>query len=212
MTNSSATPIDEAGTLASRHTYFEDLFALISGTAFVALGLFLFNQQGLLTGGTAGIALLLTHVTDLSFGQIFFAINLPFYWLAWKQMGWRFCLNTFISVFTVSLMVDNAHLVIALERIDTLTAALLGGFLMGMGMLILFRHKSSLGGLGIMALFLQARYGIRAGKFQMGVDCMIVLCSFFIVSWQLLLLSIAGAIALNMVITLNHKPGRYQIT
>ena len=175
MKSSSATSVDEPVTLESRHTHIEDLFALVSGTAFVALGVFLFNHQGLLTGGTAGIALMLTHMTDLSFGQIFFAINLPFYWLAWKQMGWRFCLNTFISVFIVSTMVDNAHLVIALERIDTLTAAVLGGFLMGMGMLILFRHKSSLGGLGIMALFLQSRYGIRAGKFQMGVDCMILI-------------------------------------
>ncbi|MEH6471237.1 MAG: YitT family protein [Halopseudomonas sp.] len=194
------------------HSHFEDLFALISGTTFVALGVFLFTQQGLLTGGTAGLALLLTHATSLSFGQIFFSINLPFYWLAWKQMGWRFCLNTFVSVFTVSVMVDYAGMVIEVSRIDTLTAAIIGGFLMGMGMLILFRHRSSLGGLGILALFLQSKYGIRAGKFQMAVDCLILMCSFFIVSWEILLFSVVGAAALNMVITLNHKPGRYQIT
>lgn len=194
------------------HSHFEDLFALVSGTLFVTLGVYLFTQQGLLTGGTAGLALLLTHLTGLSFGKVFFIINLPFYWLAWKQMGWRFCLNTFISVFTVSLMVDNAHRVIEVSRIDPLVAAIIGGFLMGMGMLILFRHRSSLGGVGILALFLQARYGIRAGKFQMGVDCLILMCSFLVVSWELLLFSVIGAAALNMVITLNHKPGRYQIT
>tara|TARA_R110002094_G_scaffold3617_2_gene11766 strand:- start:1169 stop:1783 length:615 start_codon:yes stop_codon:yes gene_type:complete len=201
-----------AATPSATHSHFEDLFALISGTTLVALGVFLFTQQGLLTGGTAGLALLLTHVTTLSFGQTFFLINLPFYWLAWKQMGWRFCLNTFISVFTVSLMVDYAHHVIEVSRIDTLVAAVIGGFLMGTGMLILFRHRSSLGGVGILALFLQARYGIRAGKFQMGVDFLILMCSFFIVNWQLLVFSVLGAAALNMVITLNHKPGRYQIT
>ncbi|MEH6823609.1 MAG: YitT family protein [Motiliproteus sp.] len=194
------------------HSHFEDLFALVSGTLFVTLGVYLFTQQGLLTGGTAGLALLLTHLTGLSFGKVFFIINLPFYWLAWKQMGWRFCLNTFISVFTVSLMVDNAHRVIEVSRIDPLVAAIIGGFLMGMGMLILFRHRSSLGGVGILALFLQTRYGIRAGKFQMGVDCLILICSFLVVSWELLLFSVTGAAALNMVITLNHKPGRYQIT
>lgn len=194
------------------HSHFEDLFALISGTSFVALGVFLFNQLGLLTGGTAGIALLLTHLSSLSFGQIFFLINLPFYYLAFRQMGWRFCLNTFISVATVSLMVDYAGLFIEVTRLEPLVAAVIGGFLMGMGMLILFRHRSSLGGLGILALFLQSKHGIRAGKFQLAVDCMILLCSFFIVSWQLLAFSILGAIALNMVITLNHKPGRYQIT
>jgi len=92
-----------------------------------------------------------------------------------------------------------------------LVAAVVGGFLMGMGMLILFRHRSSLGGVGILALFLQKRYGIRAGTFQMGVDFSILMCSVFIVNWEQLLISILGAGALNMVITLNHKPGRYQI-
>ncbi len=212
------TPQPEAEATASTtvqtisHSHLEDLFALISGSSFVALGLFLYTQQGLLTGGTAGLALLLTHVTALSFGQIFFAINLPFYWLAWNPMGWRVCFNTFVSVITVSVLVDYAHIVIALERIDSLTAAIIGGFLMGMGMLILFRHRSSLGGVGILALYLQSRCGIRAGKFQMGVDCMILMCSLFIVSWSVLLLSVIGAASLNMVITLNHKPGRYQIS
>ena len=195
-----------------RHSHIEDLFALLSGTSLVAFGVFLFNQQGLLTGGTAGFALFLTHITTYSFGQIFFALNLPFYWLAYKQMGLRFCINTFISVFIVSVMVDYAYLVIALESINTLAAAIFGGFLMGLGMLILFRHKSSLGGVGILALFLQNRFGIRAGKVQMGVDLAILLCSFFIVSWPVLAFSIIGVIALNTVITLNHKPGRYQIT
>ncbi len=194
------------------HSHFEDLFALISGTTFVALGLLLFTQQGLLTGGTAGLALLLTHTTGLSFGTVFFIINLPFYWLAWKQMGWRFCVNTFVSVVTVSMMVDHADRVIEVSRVNPLVAAIVGGFLMGMGMLILFRHRSSLGGVGILALFLQARYAIRAGKFQLGVDCLILMCSFFIVSWEQLLFSVLGAAALNMVITLNHKPGRYHIT
>ncbi|MFT6915489.1 MAG: uncharacterized membrane-anchored protein YitT (DUF2179 family) [Motiliproteus sp.] len=204
--------MNSSAAMTPTHSYLEDLFALLTGTTFVALGVFLFAQQGLLTGGTAGLALLLTHTTGLSFGQIFFAINLPFYWLAWKQMGWRFCLNTFISVLTVSFFVDYADRVIEVSRINTLFAALLGGFLMGMGMLVLFRHRSSLGGVGILALFLQARYGIRAGKFQMAIDCLILMCSFFVVSWELLLFSVLGAGALNLVITMNHKPGRYHIT
>lgn len=212
---SSATTSANAQTepqVKSSHSHAEDLFAWLAGTSLVAFGVFLFNQQGLLTGGTAGFALFLTHLTSFTFGQIFFMLNLPFYWLAYKQMGLRFCLNTFISVFTVSVMVDYAHLVIEVSRVDTLAAAIFGGFIMGLGMLILFRHKSSLGGVGILALYLQNRYGIRAGKVQMGVDFAILLCSFFIVSWQILLLSVAGVIALNTVITMNHKQGRYQIT
>ena len=60
-------PDDEADPAAAaeppRHTLFDDVQALVTGTLFVALGLVLFRQAGLMTGGTAGIALLLNHAT-----------------------------------------------------------------------------------------------------------------------------------------------------
>jgi hypothetical protein len=43
----------------------------------------------------------------------------------------------------------------------------------------------------------------------MMVDCMIVLLSVFVVGYTLIIISIVGAIALNMIIAVNHKPGRY---
>ena len=52
---------------------------------------------------------------------------------------------------------------------------------------------------------------MRAGKLQMGLDCAIVVASFFVVSPWLLVLSVVAAIICNLVLTLNHKPGRYQI-
>jgi len=61
----------------------------------------------------------------------------------------------------------------------------------------------------ILALFLQDRYGIRAGKLQLGVDLVILLASLFLVSVPALLGSILGAAALNMVIAMNHRPDRY---
>ena len=39
---------------------------------------------------------------------------------------------------------------------------------------MLFRHRASLGGVGIVALWLQQEKGWRAGKVQMAVDCAIV--------------------------------------
>jgi uncharacterized membrane-anchored protein YitT (DUF2179 family) len=79
-----------------------------------------------------------------------------------------------------------------------------------MGMLVIFRHKMSLGGFNILALFLQERFGIRAGKVQMGLDCSIVVLSLFVVDIYLIGLSILGAIATNLILAMNHKPGRYQ--
>ncbi len=192
------------------HSFRENMLALLLGSALVSLGVIFFNKVGLLTGGTAGLAIFLTKISDFSFGQVFFLLNLPFYILSVTRMGWRFTVNTFIAVTIVSLAVDHLHHVIEIARIDSFYAALLGGGLIGIGMLVIFRHKMSLGGFNILALFLQERFGIRAGKVQMALDCTIVVMSLFIVDIQLILLSVLGAVATNLILAMNHKPGRYQ--
>lgn len=192
------------------HSFRENMLALVLGSALVSLGVIFFNKVGLLTGGTAGLAIFLTKISDFSFGQVFFLLNLPFYILSVTRMGWRFTVNTFIAVSIVSLAVDHLHHVIEIARIDSFYAALLGGGLIGIGMLVIFRHKMSLGGFNILALFLQERFGIRAGKVQMALDCTIVVMSLFIVDIQLILLSVLGAVATNLILAMNHKPGRYQ--
>lgn len=200
-----------AHSVRTAHPLYEDVIALLTAAGFVSLGIFLFHQVGLLTGGTAGLALLLQQVTGLSFGLLFFGMNLTFYALAWLRMGPRFTLNTFVSVAAVSFMTDHLNAVLQIGKIEPVYAALIGGTLIGMGLLIMFRHKSSLGGFNILALFIQDRFGIRAGKLQMGLDCTIVIASFFVVQPWILALSVVAAIICNLVLTLNHKPGRYQI-
>jgi uncharacterized membrane-anchored protein YitT (DUF2179 family) len=54
------------------HSLLEDVLAILTGTLFVSLGIALFNQAGLLTGGTAGLAFLIHYRTGLSFGTSFF--------------------------------------------------------------------------------------------------------------------------------------------
>ena len=82
---------------------------------------------------------------------------------------------------------------------------------MGLGMLILFRHRSSLGGFNVMCLAIQDKWGISVGKTQVVIDCSILIVSFFFVSPWLLMLSVAGAIIVNMVLGMNHKPTRYTV-
>ncbi|WP_428240103.1 YitT family protein [Gynuella sp.] len=195
----------------SLHSLFEDLFALFSAGLFISFGVFLFKSQGLLTGGTAGIALVGSKLLPFSFGQIFFIVNLPFYYLAWKEIGLRFTLNTFISVTVVSVFSEYIGMFVVLEHVNPYFAGVMAGILIGVGMLIMFRHKSSLGGVGILAFYLQHRFNIRAGFFQLAVDCAILLVSYFLVSFEVLAISVLSVIMLNLVIAVNHKPGRYRI-
>ncbi|GGX06489.1 YitT family protein [Undibacterium macrobrachii] len=195
--------------VAVPHNLFEDVLAILTGTLLVSLGVALFNQAGLFTGGTAGLAFLIHYASDYSFGSVFFVLNLPFYWLAWKRMGWRFTLKTFISVGLVSVMSGLHPKMVQLSQLTPFYVALIGGSLMGVGFIVLFRHQASLGGINILTLYLQEKHGLRAGKIQMGIDLCIVLASFLVVSPVAMLASILGAVVLNLAIMLNHRPGRY---
>lgn len=193
----------------SRHKLHEDIFAMLIGTMLVSLGIAFYAQVQLTTGSSAGLALLLQYVTGIPFGWLFFAINLPFYALAWWRMGLPFTLKTIASVAMVSYFTSQIPGWIGIERIDPLFAALVGGGLMGLGILSLFRHKASVGGINILALFLQENFGIRAGYFQLGVDAVILIIAFFVLPFDRVIYSILGALVLNLIIALNHRPGRY---
>ena len=192
------------------HKFYEDVLALFCAGVLVSFGVVLFGTHNLLTGGTAGVAIIGTHLFDMSFGLLFFLVNIPFYFIAWTRLSKRFTINTFISVSLVSVMTEQMQHVIKIESIHPIFAALAGGMLIGVGLLIMFRHKSSLGGLGILALYLQNKFNIRAGNFGLLVDSVILTSSIFIFSIDLVILSVAGAITLNTLIAVNHKPGRYQ--
>ena len=165
------------------HKPYEDVMAMLLGTLFVALGVTFYTHAVLLTGSTAGMALLLNYLTGWGFGIWFFAINLPFYYLAIKRMGWSFTLRTFVAIGLVSLFSELTQGWVEFAAVPSLYAALMGGALMGIGMLMLFRHRTSLGGINILALYLQEKHGLRAGYVQLGID--------------------------GLIIALNHKPGRY---
>ncbi|MFS7380494.1 YitT family protein [Rahnella inusitata] len=197
--------------LRTAHTALEDVLAIVIGTLMVSFGVVMLRQVGALTGGTAGMAFLAHYLTQVSFGTAFFIINLPFYYLSIRRMGWQFTLKTFTAVALVSVFSDLHPLFIHFDHLQPFYATLFGNVIMGIGFIVLFRHKASLGGVNILALFLQDKYGLRAGKLQMGVDCCIVLASLFVVSYEMLIASILGAVIVNLIIAMNHRPGRYSV-
>lgn len=198
-------------TLASYpHSRAEDAMALLVGTLLIAFGLLLAREGGVMTGGTAGIALYLHYAFGYAFGKTFFLINLPFYYLAFRRMGWVFTLKTFAAIGLVSVLSDQLPAFISFAHIQPLFASVIGNIILGVGFLVLFRHRASLGGLNILALFLQARFGWRAGWLQMGADVLILLLSLTIVSLPILAISVLGAVLINLIIALNHRSGRYQ--
>ena len=136
-------------------------------------------------------------------------ISLPFYYLAVKRMGWVFTVKTFIAVALVSVFTEvHAHF-ITMTVSNPFYVAMFGGALTGVGLIILFRHKSSLGGVNIVALYVQDKYGIRVGHLQMAIDLAVIAMSLAIVPAEATLASVVGVVAMNLTIAMNHRPGRY---
>ncbi|MDD3764075.1 MAG: YitT family protein [Nevskiales bacterium] len=191
------------------HTWLDDVQGFLLGTVFVALGVSLFGANGQMTGGTAGIAFLLHYVTGWSIGLMFFFANVPFFWLALQRMGVRFALRSLVAVTLLSGLIHVMPHLVAFVRIDPLYSAITGGLLIGMGGLAFVRHGASIGGVNILAVYLQNRHGISAGKVQIMFDVTILIASLFVVDPLQLLYSVLGAVMVGAVLWFNHKPGRY---
>lgn len=193
----------------ARHRPYEDVQALLTGALFIALGITMYGNTHLLTGGTAGLAFLLHYATGWNFSALIFAVNLPFYGLAWWRMGKVFAFKTVVAVSLMALLVQWLPQWVVFQTLNPVFAAVAGGLLIGAGMLMLFRHRASLGGINVLVLYLQERFGWRAGKVQMGFDCLIVLAAFSVVDAWHVALSVLGAVVMNLTLAVNHRPGRY---
>ena len=192
-----------------RHAFYEDALAFANGTLLVALGVSFYSDAQLLTGGTAGLSLLGQYATGSPFGLNFFVVNLPFYALALLRIGWSFTLRTFLAVALVSLLSRLTPQWFGFGHLEPVYAAVMGGVAIGVGLLILFRHKAGLGGFNILAVFLQERHGLRAGLVLLAVDLAIMVAALFVLPWKNVALSVVGAVVINVIIAVNHRPGRY---
>ncbi|OSQ45760.1 YitT family protein [Marivita geojedonensis] len=194
---------------ADRHTLFEDAQGILVGATLVALAVQFLTASNLLTGQIAGLSLLGSYVTPWSFGAIFFLLNLPFYLLAIRQLGWIFTLKTFGAVTVMSVISEVLPAVLRIETLHPALGAVLGGILAGVGLIVLFRHGATLGGVGIVALWLQDTRGFAAGNTQLLFDLFVFGLAVFLIPFEVVIWSLLGAVILNLIITVNHRRDRY---
>lgn len=191
------------------HSLVEDAYAFAIGCGFVVLGLVWLKSAGLVTGGMAGVALLLSYLLPVPAGLLFTLLNLPFFWLARRSMGTGFMIRTVIANLAVTGLALLAPYAFRLEDVNGLFAALFGGTMIGMGILSLARHHAGVGGLGIVALALQRRHGWNPGRISLLGDGLILLASLPVLEPRQFLLSVVSAAAISGVMIAYHKPGRY---
>ena len=187
-------------------------YSLFEGCFLVALGIWFLKSAGLLVSGTAGLSLLLMNwIPDISFGLLFFLINLPFFALALKTQPIGFALRTLLAMTTVSVLSDLMILHIQLETMPKVIAAFAAGGLVGVGLLIAFREGGSLGGINILSLYLEQKYQIHSGRSLMWFDITLLLVAAASINLEQIGYSLLCFLVMSSVLRRYHRPNHAKV-
>ncbi|KJZ20040.1 YitT family protein [Loktanella sp. S4079] len=200
MTESAQTP---------KHSRIDDIQGLGLGVFLCGIGLHILTHVGLITGQTAGLAVIISYLSGWSFGAVFFVLNIPFYVLAYRRLGPAFTAKSLLSVTLLSVVTELLPHGWQMGTIEPWLGAVIAGCVTGVGLIVMFRHNGSLGGFGVLGLIIQDTTGFRAGYFQLIVDAILFGVAFFILPPHLVIWSLLGAVIINLSIAVNHRPDRY---
>ena len=204
------TSVDDSRTTnAQSHSLLDDIVGISASALLASVGVFLMDSGHVVTGGIAGLALLISYATPLSFSVVWILASIPFLPLAVWKKGWNFTLRSLVAIVLVSLFTQLTAMNLGPLDIDPLFGAVVGNVVASIGVLGLFRHRASLGGFNVVALIAQEQYGWRAGYVQLVIDLAIVAGAFFVASPMIVLYSAVGAFVFNFILALNHREGRY---
>lgn len=156
---------------------------IIIGSILLALSVSIFfSPNKLLTGGTAGFALLLHYITPLSIGSLIILINIPLLLIGIKYLGKMFAIRTIITLILISIFVDYFDKVLDIPALvhDSALSAIFGGILIGIGITLVIKADSSAGGSTIIARIVSIKTEIKAGAVLLVIDSMIILSSLLI--------------------------------
>ena len=175
---------------ASRHKrltkakLFRRIFFIIFGSALMGVGLeeFLVPNQ-VLDGGIVGISIILSHITSWRLGLFIFILNIPFFFIGYKQIGKTFTLSTILGITILSITTSLLHSVPVLTD-DLLLATVFGGIVLGTGVGTVIRFGGSLDGTEIMAILLNKKLPFSVGEIVMFFNIFIFCIAGFVFSWD----------------------------
>jgi len=191
------------------HTLLEDAYALLTGCTLIAIGLVLMKEAGIVTAGIAGLALLVSYAVPLGVGLLFFLLNIPFFVLGMRALGPEFTLKSVLAALLIFALASVAQAAMDIRHVHPAFAALAGGTCAGIGVLALVRHNTGVGGVNIVAQWLQKARGWNVGRLHMVLDGAILLVAATAISPARLGWSALSVVAINGILLAYHRPGRY---
>ncbi len=203
----------EIDRLIRRHQNWSRFTAAIFYAICVGIALNMFwEPAGVFASGVTGAAQLLATIvrkwfdfatpiaglrtTDLlNTGTLLFLLNVPLFVLAWRKIGHRFTIFTFLAVIFSSISIRWLGIVKPLTT-DPIVCGIFGAVVNGLGTGFALRNNLSTGGLDIIGIVLRKKTGTTIGTVNIAVNVVILFFAGFVNDWPHALYS-ALAIFIN---------------
>lgn len=145
--------------------------------------------NNILDGGIVGISIILSHLTGVKLGVFIFLLNIPFFYIGYKQIGKTFALSTLLGIAVLSVTTILLHDVPVFTE-DLLLATVFGGIVLGTGVGIVIRYGGSLDGTEIMAILANKKLPFSVGEIIMFINVFIFGTAGFVFGWDRAMYSI----------------------
>jgi len=165
-------------------------FLITIGAILMSIGLEIFLvPNNVIDGGITGISIMLSYTTGWKLGIFIFLLNLPFFFIGYKQIGKTFAISTLYGIIILSISTSLLHPVSAFTQ-DILLASIFGGMILGVGIGIVIRYGGSLDGTEIMAILASKKLPFSVGEIVMFFNIFILGSAGFVFSWDRAMYSI----------------------
>lgn len=157
---------------------------LFIGSIIYAAGLEIFLvPNNVIDGGVVGISIMASHLTGLPLGVFLIAVNIPFVYLGYKQIGKTFTLSTLFAILSLSYW-SNIFLPIPGLTNDLFLASVFGGVILGIGVGLIVRYGGSLDGSEIVAILMDKRTSFSVGEIVMVINLFILTGAGLVFGWD----------------------------
>ena len=157
------------------------LMVIIGNIIYAFTVKFFIIPANLISCGTTGIAMVVTHLTNIPMSAFIFVFNLAMLALGWVVLGRQFAMTTILSSLFYPIALEILNQVFGDFRIteNLLMNTIFGGIGLGCSLGIVLRAGASTGGMDIPPLILKKFFHIPISVSLWTFDFCIMLCQMF---------------------------------
>jgi len=166
------------------YTIITRLILIIIGAILVSIALEIFLiPNRIVDGGVTGISIMSSYLSNIPVAVFIVILNIPFFYVGYKQIGKTFALTTAFAVICLAAGVTFFSSFPNLTD-DVLLASVFGGIINGAGVGLIIRNGGSLDGTEAIAIILDKRTSFSIGEIVMLINLFILSAAGFIYGWD----------------------------